>query len=171
MNQTVRPLPQPVRIGHSACPHDCPSTCALEVEVLDDKALRNGVETINDRRALEKLAEIEQKEGRKARYHVEALMIDAKRVLRTQDAEKPDLAAMAQALSEYEAIVKAVEQLPDADGRTKIGSMFISNAKSFLTSAKQLTRRIRELGAPNAVIAHRKDGVFDVDELLALARD
>lgn len=25
-----------VRIGHSACPHDCPSTCALDVEVLDD---------------------------------------------------------------------------------------------------------------------------------------
>ncbi|MFM9978619.1 MAG: glutamine-hydrolyzing carbamoyl-phosphate synthase small subunit [Sphingomonadaceae bacterium] len=36
---------------------------------------------------------------------------------------------------------------------------------------RALTRRIRELGAPNAVIAHRKDGVFDVDELLALARD
>ena len=39
MNQTVRPLPQPVRIGHSACPHDCPSTCALEVEVLDDRTI------------------------------------------------------------------------------------------------------------------------------------
>ena len=25
----------PVRIGHSACPHDCPSTCALDVELLD----------------------------------------------------------------------------------------------------------------------------------------
>ncbi|RUV33557.1 molybdopterin oxidoreductase family protein, partial [Mesorhizobium sp. M7A.F.Ca.MR.228.00.0.0] len=24
-----------LRIGHSACPHDCPSTCALEVELLD----------------------------------------------------------------------------------------------------------------------------------------
>ena len=24
------------RIGHSACPHDCPSTCALDVELLDD---------------------------------------------------------------------------------------------------------------------------------------
>ncbi|HIM44705.1 MAG TPA: hypothetical protein EYM34_00375, partial [Alphaproteobacteria bacterium] len=23
-------------ILHSACPHDCPSTCALEVEKLDD---------------------------------------------------------------------------------------------------------------------------------------
>ena len=25
----------PVEIGYSACPHDCPSTCALEVELLD----------------------------------------------------------------------------------------------------------------------------------------
>ncbi|MDP3896328.1 MAG: molybdopterin oxidoreductase family protein [Mesorhizobium sp.] len=24
-----------LRIGHSACPHDCPSTCALDVEILD----------------------------------------------------------------------------------------------------------------------------------------
>jgi aminopeptidase-like protein len=24
-----------IRIGHSACPHDCPSTCALEVDVLE----------------------------------------------------------------------------------------------------------------------------------------
>ncbi len=24
-----------IRIGHSACPHDCPSTCALNVEILD----------------------------------------------------------------------------------------------------------------------------------------
>jgi anaerobic selenocysteine-containing dehydrogenase len=39
MNQIVRPLSQPVRIGHSACPHDCPSTCALEVEVLDDRTI------------------------------------------------------------------------------------------------------------------------------------
>ncbi len=39
MNQTVRPLPQPVRIGATACPHDCPSTCALEVEVLDSHTI------------------------------------------------------------------------------------------------------------------------------------
>jgi anaerobic selenocysteine-containing dehydrogenase len=30
MNQLIRP-----RIAASACPHDCPSTCALEVEVID----------------------------------------------------------------------------------------------------------------------------------------
>ena len=37
MNQTVRPLP--IRIAASACPHDCPSTCALEVEVLDERTI------------------------------------------------------------------------------------------------------------------------------------
>ncbi len=35
---------------------------------------------------------------------------------------------------------------------------------------RALTRRIREGGAPNAVIAHAPDGVFDVDALLAHAR-
>src|SRR5688572_5120817 len=35
MNKIVRAHETPVRIGASACPHDCPSTCALEVEVLD----------------------------------------------------------------------------------------------------------------------------------------
>ncbi|MEO9340490.1 molybdopterin oxidoreductase family protein [Mesorhizobium sp. SB112] len=28
-----------VRIGHSACPHDCPSTCALDVEIIDGKRI------------------------------------------------------------------------------------------------------------------------------------
>src|SRR5436190_17711287 len=39
MNQSVRQPLQPIRIGHSACPHDCPSTCALEVEILDDRTI------------------------------------------------------------------------------------------------------------------------------------
>ncbi len=36
MNQPIR---QPIRIAASACPHDCPSTCALEVDVLDDRTI------------------------------------------------------------------------------------------------------------------------------------
>jgi hypothetical protein len=107
-----------------------------------DKALRGGIEAINDRGAAERLAEIESKEGRKARYHVQALMIQAKRVLRTQDTEKPDIAAITQALNEYEGTVKALEQLP-AD-EAKVGSFMLGSAKSFLTSAKQLMRRIRD---------------------------
>jgi anaerobic selenocysteine-containing dehydrogenase len=39
MNQVVRQKPVPIRIGATACPHDCPSTCALEVEVLDERTI------------------------------------------------------------------------------------------------------------------------------------
>ena len=98
-------------------------------------------EAVNDRRALEKLAEIEQTEGKKVRYHVEAVMIRAKRVLRTQDAAKPDIAAISMAVADYEAMVKALEALTEGP---KAGSFFISNAKSFLTSAKQSMRRLRD---------------------------
>lgn len=108
-----------------------------------DTALRGGVETINDRRAVEKLAAIEASEGRKARYHTEALMIQAKRVLRAQQSDKPDITAITQTLGEYETTMKTIEQLATGDGKT-IGSFFISSAKSFLTSAKQLMRRIRD---------------------------
>jgi anaerobic selenocysteine-containing dehydrogenase len=38
MNQIVRPN-SALRVGASACPHDCPSTCALEVEVLDENTI------------------------------------------------------------------------------------------------------------------------------------
>src|SRR5690349_17252804 len=34
MNQQLRPA-----IRASVCPHDCPSTCALEVEVLDGRSI------------------------------------------------------------------------------------------------------------------------------------
>ena len=36
MNKPVRSVASAVRIGASACPHDCPSTCALEVELIDE---------------------------------------------------------------------------------------------------------------------------------------
>ncbi len=109
-----------------------------------DQKLRSGVDAINDRRALEKLAEIEKSEGRKTRYHVEALMIDAKRLLRAENADKPDIAAITKAVTDYENTVKAAEEASGAEGNTKIGSFFMSNAKSYLTTAKQLMRRIRD---------------------------
>ncbi|TSJ62048.1 molybdopterin oxidoreductase family protein [Starkeya sp. 3C] len=33
MNQHISPTIPPVRTGYSACPHDCPSTCALEIDI------------------------------------------------------------------------------------------------------------------------------------------
>ena len=109
-----------------------------------DQKLRSGVDAINDKRALEKLAAIEQSEGRQARYHVEALMIQAKRVLRAEDSGKPDVAEITQALTDYESTVKGAEQFSGSGSDGKIGSMFVSNAKSFLVTAKALMRRIRD---------------------------
>ncbi len=109
-----------------------------------DQKLRDAIETINDRSALQKLAAIEQSEGRKAHYYVEALMIRAKRLLHAQDTPTPDLAAITQALNEYEEAIKGAEQASGADGGAKIGSIFISDAKSYLVTAKQLMRRIRD---------------------------
>jgi anaerobic selenocysteine-containing dehydrogenase len=31
--------PVPIRVGRSVCPHDCPSTCALDVDILDDHTI------------------------------------------------------------------------------------------------------------------------------------
>ena len=39
MNQVMRGVAPGVRIAPSACPHDCPSTCALEVEVVDERTI------------------------------------------------------------------------------------------------------------------------------------
>jgi anaerobic selenocysteine-containing dehydrogenase len=39
MNKPLQGLGASVRIGYSACPHDCPSTCALEVELLDERTI------------------------------------------------------------------------------------------------------------------------------------
>lgn len=101
-----------------------------------DGRLRAGVEAIQDERAAEKLGEIEKMEGREARYHVEALMIQAKRVMRTQTETPPDVAKITAAVRDYEAITKATEAFG--------ASSFVNDAKSFLVTAKQLMRRIRD---------------------------
>ncbi len=107
-----------------------------------DKSLRAGVDNINDKRKLEQLKQIEAEEGKKTRYYVEAVMIDAKRVLRLQDTDKPDIEAITKAVSDYEASVKGFEDANAADGG-KVSSMF-TNAKSVLVTSKQLMRRIRD---------------------------
>jgi hypothetical protein len=109
-----------------------------------DQKLRAEVEAINDKRALEKLAAIEQSEGRKTHYYVEALMIKAKQMLRVQDTDKPELTAVTQALNEYEEAIKGAEQASDAGNGPKIGSVFMSTAKAYLVTGKQLMRRVRD---------------------------
>jgi Protein of unknown function (DUF3829) len=105
-----------------------------------DTKLRGTVEAMQDKRSREQLAEIERSEGRKGRWHIEALMLGAKAVLRTQG----DLAKLTVAIAEYESLVKATEEFAAADAQKKIGSLFVSSSKSLLVTAKQLMRRLRD---------------------------
>ncbi len=109
-----------------------------------DKMLRAGIDAIQDKRAVERLAEIERSEGRQARFHVEALMIGAKQVFRAQSADPPDAARITAALAEYEGMVKATEAYAEANKGSKISSGLVSSAKSFLVTAKLLMRRVRD---------------------------
>lgn len=109
-----------------------------------DSKLRNGIETIQEKLDAERLAEIEKSEGRKERYHIQALMMRAKRLMRAESAEKPELAKITEALAAYEEIAKSAEEYASANKGSSIDSFFISSSKSFLTTAKQLMRRIRD---------------------------
>ena len=109
-----------------------------------DPKLRTGIDVLQDKRAVERLAEIESTDGRKERYHVEALMISAKRVMRTETAATPNIAQITEAVADYESIVKATDEYAGANKDSKIGSSFVGTAKSFLTTAKQLMRRVRD---------------------------
>ena len=109
---------------------------AWEAFAAADTKLRERIETIQDKAAVEKLAEIEKSEGRKAHYYIEALMMSAKRLIRLQTAEPPDLARITEALAEYESLAKATEEYA--------GSVFNTEAKGFLVTSKQLMRRVRD---------------------------
>lgn len=109
-----------------------------------DLKLRDGIDVIQDKKAVEQLAELERTEGRKAQYHIQALMMGAKRLMRTQSAGKPDLAKITESLAEYEAVANATESYAAANKDSKIGSSFVNDAKSFLVTSKQLMRRIRD---------------------------
>jgi hypothetical protein len=109
-----------------------------------DKKLRIDLDVLQDRDAARRLVEIERTEGIKDRYHIEAVMISAKRLLRATEASPTNLTTITETLSGYEAIVKATEEYAAANKGAKIGSSFINDAKSFLTTGKQLMRRIRD---------------------------
>jgi hypothetical protein len=109
-----------------------------------DQKLRAGIDELQDAMAAQRIAEIERAEGIKERYHIEAVMLSAKRLMRVQTASPPDINAIAKALEDYEGILKATEAYAEANKDAKIGSSFISTAKSFLTTAKQLMRRVRD---------------------------
>ena len=108
-----------------------------------DEALRGEVDAINDKQSSARLAE--SRSARRAAACATASTRDdrATRVLRG-DGARPDAAAITKALETYEDAVKAAERASSDDSSKKIGSIFIGDAKSFLATAKQLMRRLRD---------------------------
>ena len=110
-----------------------------------DQNLRTSIDTLSDFVAADELAAIEQREGRSGRYHIQALMMKAKVLIRAESAGKTmNLAKIAEALDGYEAIVKATDQYEQAHKDQGVGSSFVGTAKSYLTTAKALMRRVRD---------------------------
>jgi hypothetical protein len=112
-----------------------------------DTQLRAMVERINDQIQLETLARVETQEGRKTRYYVLALMIKAKAVQRAErgdPAKDFDISQAVQALEALEASIKDLEAYGDENPGEKAGSIFLSAARSFMKSGKDLMRRVRD---------------------------
>ena len=109
--------------------------------------LRDAVERINEQVQLEALARIEKTEGRNTRYFALALMIKAKALVRAEgdgDAGAFDLARVTQALEGYEGAIKDIEAHGAGNAEEKAGSIFVSAARSFLKTGKELMRRVRD---------------------------
>jgi Protein of unknown function (DUF3829) len=111
-----------------------------------DNALRGIVEQLNDAKHLADLAEIEKTVGRNAHYLVEALMIKAKHVVKAEggDEKKFDLTKVTEMIGAYEASIKELEDYTAKNRGEKVGSMLVSSSKTFLISAKELMRRVRD---------------------------
>ncbi len=111
-----------------------------------DKDLRGVVGRLNDQAQMDQIADVERTEGRKARFHVMDAMLKAKMLSRIESVEpqKMDVPKVVEALAAYEAAVKALERYAGENPGDKVDSSFVSAAKGFLASAKDLMRRARD---------------------------
>jgi len=112
-----------------------------------DKELRAVVQRLNDQSQMEEMAEIEKAEGRKARWHIMDTMLKAKALNRIEGHVEPakmDLAKVQETLAAYEASVKALASYAEEHKDEKIGSIYVDAAKSYLSTAKALMRRVRD---------------------------
>lgn len=110
-----------------------------------DAGLRSVVQRLNDQLQLDQLAALEKQEGRKSRFLVLNLMVQAKALQRLEsDPAKMDLPKVTAALETYETSVKELETYSAANPNDKTGTFFIGAAKDYLTSAKGLMRRVRD---------------------------
>jgi hypothetical protein len=102
------------------------------------------LDALNDKVQLERLSKIENAEGKQAHYYVLAVMLEAKTLFRVEGEDKaPDLAKINAALEALENSVKELDPFASGVDR-QVGSIFMSQVKGFLTTAKELMRRMRD---------------------------
>lgn len=102
------------------------------------------LDDLNDKVQLERLAEIEKAEGKQAHYYVLAVMLEAKTLFRVEGEDKtPDLTKINTALEALENSVKELDAFTSGADR-QVGSIFMGQVKGYLTTAKELMRRIRD---------------------------
>ncbi len=112
-----------------------------------DQALRASIEAIDDKAKAEQLAEVEKAEGHSAKFLALNLMQTGKALLQTEDGndlKKMDVNKINMALPPYEAAVKELDAYAGAHENSPFDSIFVDGAKSYLTSAKELMRRVRD---------------------------
>ncbi len=109
-----------------------------------DQKLCKRLDALQEQRSVEQLAEIERTEGRKQAYHVQTVMLGAKRLVRIQTVAKPDVPAVAAALAEYDSTIRAAEEYAASDKTSRIGTDLLVSAKQLLVTSKQLMRRQRD---------------------------
>jgi hypothetical protein len=109
-----------------------------------DEKLRASLDVLQDQQARERLAEIERTQGIKGGYYVEAVMQGAKLLMRVMREDPPNVAKITAAVAAFDEMVKAMDEYAEGAKGDKIGSFYVNSAKSFLTTAKLLMRRIRD---------------------------
>jgi len=129
-------------------------------------ALEDAMQVIQDKLAVEHLAELEKTEGKKARWHQASLMRSADDLVRiAASGGKPDIAKVTEAGEAYAKLFAETKAWTDAnkaeaDKNVSWGS-FVREADEVLTAWKEMARAIRD----KKTLPESGDG--SIDELIS----
>ena len=98
------------------------------------------IQEINDRRQLEELKNIEQREGKTFNYYSLAVMISAKQINKMISQENFDAEAAMKKVAELETLVAQAKEV----SKDSMNSLFTGAADRYQLAAKKYVRRIRD---------------------------
>ena len=98
------------------------------------------IQEINDKRQLEELKNIEQREGKTFKYYSLAVMISAKQINKMISQENFDAEAAMKKVAELETLVAQAKEV----SKDSMNSLFTGAADRYQLAAKKYVRRIRD---------------------------